>query len=51
MGERLGYVVFFVMAGQKREARLRAGCSDHPGLLCDAVLKTWISGTRLDEAN
>jgi hypothetical protein len=25
---------FFVMAGQKREARLRAGCPGHPRLSC-----------------
>src|SRR5665213_4145027 len=35
-----------VMAGQKREARLRAGCPGHPRLPLSQTLKTWMAGTR-----
>src|SRR3984893_17669442 len=34
------------MAGQKREARLRAGRPGHPRLSCGFALKTWMAGTR-----
>jgi hypothetical protein len=34
-----------VLAGQKREARLRARCPGHPRLSCCTV-KTWMPGTR-----
>jgi hypothetical protein len=33
------------MAGQKREARLRARCPDYPRLSCGVGLKTWMPGT------
>jgi hypothetical protein len=33
------------MAGQKREARLRARCPGHPRLSCSFGLKTWMPGT------
>jgi hypothetical protein len=36
---------FFVMAGQKREARLRARCPGHPRLSCRRRYKTWMPGT------
>jgi hypothetical protein len=36
---------FFVMAGQKREARLRARCPGHPRLSCCYAVKTWMPGT------
>ena len=35
----------FVMAGQKREARLRARCPGHPRLSCCYTVKTWMPGT------
>jgi hypothetical protein len=38
-------VRFSVMAGQKREARLRARCPGHPRLLCGKKRKTWMPGT------
>src|SRR5258705_13243946 len=34
------------MAGQKREARLRARCPGHPRLSCSSEAKTWMPGTR-----
>jgi len=33
------------MAGQKREARLRARCPGHPRLNGTAARKTWMAGT------
>jgi hypothetical protein len=33
-----------VMAGQKRKARLRAGCPGHPRLPCREFVKTWMPG-------
>ena len=32
------------MAGQKREARLRARCPGHPGLSCLSEAKAWMPG-------
>src|SRR5882724_9321277 len=37
--------MFFVMPGQKREARLRARCPGHPRLNGIAARKTWMAGT------
>src|SRR5260370_38018955 len=34
------------MAGQKREARLRARCPGHPRLKLPSRRKTWMPGTR-----
>ncbi len=36
-----------VMAGQEREARLRARCPGHPRPSCRKTVKTWMPGTRL----
>src|SRR5258708_38574571 len=38
--------ILSVMAGQKREARLRAICPGHPRLSCSMGIKTWMPGTR-----
>jgi hypothetical protein len=34
------------MAGQKREARLRARCPGHPCLLAAEFFGTWMPGTK-----
>src|SRR5258706_5662383 len=39
-------ILVFVMARQKREARLRARCPGHPRLSCLSAAKTWMPGTR-----
>jgi hypothetical protein len=51
-GEKVSFIfvvsfdVFFVMAGLKREARLRARCPGHPRLSRGSRVKTWMPGTR-----
>src|SRR5437764_8233814 len=47
LSNHLKMILFFVMAGQKREARLRAGCPGHPCLSCSIAAKTWMPGTHL----
>src|SRR4051794_28047423 len=41
-----GPTIFSVMAGQKREARLRARCPGHPRSCCGSQARTWMPGTR-----
>src|SRR5260221_11678013 len=45
LSNHLKMILFFVMAGQKREARLRARCPGHPRFSCCGAVKTWMPGT------
>src|SRR3954447_16975333 len=38
-------IPLLVMAGDKREARLRARCPGHPRLSCGDKARTWMPGT------
>src|SRR5258708_39683143 len=46
LSNHLKMILFFVMPGKKREARLRARCPGHPRLSCLSAAKTWMPGTR-----
>src|SRR5258707_11473444 len=46
LSNHLKMILVFVMARQKREARLRARCPGHPRLSCLSAAKTWMPGTR-----
>src|SRR4029077_149502 len=43
--ESMSAALSLVMPGQKREARLRAGCPGHPRLSFLAETKTWMAGS------